>query len=307
MNNATLDTINIAAIGDIHDQWDAEDAAALKALGVDAVLFVGDFGNESVAVVRQIADVDLPKAAIFGNHDAWYSATARGRKHCPYQRPQEDWLRDQMELLDRVHVGYRALAFPELGFSVAGGRPFSWGGSVWKYWDFYHQWFGVSSFEESADRITAAALEAPSDTLIFLGHTGPTGLGDLPEDPCGRDWQPLGGDFGDPDFREAIDRVRASGKHIPLVVFGHMHHHLRHRSDRLRRCVHVEDGTVYYNAASVPRILNTDMGKQRNFSLISLRNGIVEHIALVWVDSDYQIATQKTLYNSDPFTLMDFQ
>lgn len=295
-------TLNIAAIGDIHDQWDAEDAAALKALGVDVVLFVGDFGNESVAVVRQIAELDLPKAAIFGNHDAWYSATERGLKHCPYQRPQEDWLRDQMELLDSVHVGYRALEFPELGLAVAGSRPFSWGGSVWKYWDFYQQWFEVGSFKESADRIAAAALAAQSDTLIFLGHTGPTGLGDLPEDPCGRDWKPLGGDFGDPDFREAIDRVRASGKQIPLVVFGHMHHHLRHRSDRLRRCVHAEDGTVYYNAASVPRILHTDEGKQRNFSLISLRGGIVEKIVLVWVDSDYQIATQKTLYNSDPFT-----
>ena len=40
--------IKIAVIGDIHDQWEEEDGLALKSLGVDLVLFVGDFGDESV-------------------------------------------------------------------------------------------------------------------------------------------------------------------------------------------------------------------------------------------------------------------
>ncbi len=76
-------SIKIAVVGDVHDSWDADDAVALKHLDVDLVLFVGDFGNESVEVVRAIADIDLPKAAIFGNHDAWYSASDWGKSSAP--------------------------------------------------------------------------------------------------------------------------------------------------------------------------------------------------------------------------------
>ncbi|NER07180.1 MAG: TIGR04168 family protein, partial [Okeania sp. SIO3C4] len=41
----------IAIVGDVHDQWEPEDEIALKYLGIDLVLFVGDFGNEAVEVV----------------------------------------------------------------------------------------------------------------------------------------------------------------------------------------------------------------------------------------------------------------
>jgi hypothetical protein len=58
--------IKIAVVGDIHDLWEAEDAIALHELGVDLVLFVGDFGNEAVEVVQMIASIDIPKAAIMG-------------------------------------------------------------------------------------------------------------------------------------------------------------------------------------------------------------------------------------------------
>jgi predicted phosphodiesterase len=81
--------VKIAIVGDIHNQWEVEDAIALQELGVDLVLFVGDFGNEAVEVVRMIASVDLPKAAILGNHDAWYTASDWGRKRCPYDRNKD--------------------------------------------------------------------------------------------------------------------------------------------------------------------------------------------------------------------------
>ena len=42
MNEAKV--IKIVVVGDVHDQWEAEDGAALKHLGVDLVLFVGDLG-----------------------------------------------------------------------------------------------------------------------------------------------------------------------------------------------------------------------------------------------------------------------
>ena len=45
----------------------------------------------------------------------------------------------------------------------------------------------MTSFAESSDRIVAAANSAAYETIIFIGHNGPVGLGDCPEDPCGKD------------------------------------------------------------------------------------------------------------------------
>ncbi|MDY6937818.1 MAG: TIGR04168 family protein [Cyanobacteriota bacterium] len=287
--------IQIAVVGDVHDRWDETDASALKNLGVDLVLFVGDFGNESVSVVRTISQLDLPKATIFGNHDAWYTATPWGRKRCPYQRPQEDWLQEQLDLLEDVRVGYRALDFPELQLSVVGSRPFSWGGSTWKrYRDFYREWFGVTDLEDSIERIVSAAKDATYDRIIFLGHNGPTGLGDLPEDPCGKDWEPIGGDHGDPDFEAAITRVREIGKTIPLVTFGHMHHNLRHTKTQQRRTIDIDRGTIYLNSARVPRTAKD--GKWRSFTLVSMTDTTISQISLAWVDASGRIADEKILY-----------
>lgn len=289
--------IKIAVVGDVHDRWEPEDGEALKRLGVDLVLFVGDFGNESVDVVRAIAQLDIPKAAVFGNHDAWYTATEWGRSQCPYDRQKENWVKQQLDLMGEAHVGYSKRDFPELGVTVVGSRPFTWGGSEWKYNDFYSEWFGVESFEESARRIAGAAADADCENVIFLGHTGPTGLGEAPEDPCGRDWKPLGGDWGDPDFAEAIDRTRSSGKHVPLVTFGHMHHKLRHTKHELRKSVKVSgEGTVYLNAASVPRIVERDCSKLRNFSIVLLENGTVSEASLVWLGEDFAVALEEILY-----------
>ncbi|MEM9245346.1 MAG: TIGR04168 family protein, partial [Cyanobacteria bacterium P01_F01_bin.153] len=57
----------IAVVGDVHDQWLPSDRRILAGLGIDAALFVGDFGNESVEVVRAIAEMPVPKAVVMGN------------------------------------------------------------------------------------------------------------------------------------------------------------------------------------------------------------------------------------------------
>ncbi|MCU0547630.1 MAG: TIGR04168 family protein [Oscillatoriaceae cyanobacterium Prado104] len=295
MNEAKV--IKIAVIGDVHDAWEAEDGEALKHLGVDLALFVGDFGNESVEVVRAIASLDIPKAVVFGNHDAWYTATDWGRSQCPYDRTRENWVKQQLDLMGEAHVGYSKRDFPELNVTVVGSRPFTWGGPEWKYNDFYSEWFGVESFEESARLIAGAAAEADCENVIFLGHTGPTGLGEAAEDPCGRDWKPLGGDWGDPDFAEAIDRTIGSGKHVPLVTFGHMHHKLRHRKKELRKSLSVSaGGTVYVNAASVPRIIDRERDRLRNFSIVLLESGSVSEVSLIWVGDDFAVALEQILY-----------
>ncbi|MDX2096951.1 MAG: TIGR04168 family protein [Leptolyngbyaceae cyanobacterium bins.59] len=291
--------IRIAVVGDVHDLWEEEDEIALNHLGVDLVLLVGDFGNESIEVVRRVAEMALPKAVILGNHDAWYTASDWGRKQCPYDRRKEDRVQQQLDLLGTTHVGYDKLEFPDWKLTVVGGRPFSWGGPVWKNEEFYRQRFGVSSFAESTDRIVTAMTQATSETLILMGHCGPTGLGDQAEDPCGRDWNPIGGDFGDPDLAAAIDQARGMGKQIPLVVFGHMHHHLRHTKTCLRTPIVVDaHNTVYLNSASVPRILRREEGDLRNFSIVTLQEQAVVQASLIWVDQEFQVTSEQILFDS---------
>lgn len=289
---ATTQPMTIAIVGDVHDLWEDIEEEILVALGVDLVLFVGDFGNESVDIVRQIARLTLPKAVILGNHDVWYTATPWGRSKCPYDRKTEDWVQQQLDLLGESHVGYGHLDFPDFGLTVVGSRPFSWGGSQWKYKRFYRERCQVKNFQQSTERIMASVEAAACDTIIFLGHCGPYGLGDRPEDPCGKDWGNgrLGGDYGDPDLTDAIAHTQIMGKKVPLVAFGHMHHALRHRKDCERiKAVMNEDKTLYLNAASVPRIRESEGDRLYNFSLVSLLQGRVTHAKSVWVSRSMDI------------------
>ena len=291
--------VKIAVVGDIHDQWDVEDGMALKHLGVDLVLFVGDFGNESVEVVKTIASLDIPKAAVMGNHDAWYSATEWGRKKCPYDRTKEDWVQKQLDLLGAVQVGYSKLDFPQWNLTVVGGRPFTWGGPEWRFAEICQERYGVSSLDDSADKIVNAVKNANCDNIIFLGHNGPSGLGARAEDPCGKDWHPIGGDFGDPDLAAAISQTLNMNKTVSLVAFGHMHRTLRHTKKLERKAVFKSpEGTIYLNAANVPRIVQENGVKLRNFSLVFLDGGMVTKVALVWVGKDYQVAAEEIFYNS---------
>ncbi len=296
-----MSKIKIAVIGDVHDLWEEDDNLALYRLGVDLALFVGDFGDESVEIVRLVAGLELPKAVVLGNHDAWYSASSWGRQKTPYDRNLEDRVQQQLDLLGASHVGYDKLDFSQFQLAVVGGRPFSWGGSEWKNGHFLNSRYKIDSFQESTDLIVKNVRETTAETIIFLGHNGPFGLGTEPHDICGRDWQLIREDYGDHDFQDAIDTTRNLGKRIPLVTFGHMHHNLRHNNNRLRTRV-VEnklEGTVYLNAACVPRIIKVGSQKRRNFSIVSLTEGKVTDIDLVWVECNSdscQIVDRENLY-----------
>ncbi len=288
--------VKIAVIGDIHDLWELKDNDALKHLEVDLAVFVGDYGNEAVEVVRRIAAVELPKVAVMGNHDAYYSASNKGINNCPYDRTREDWVQLQMDLLGEAHIGFSKKEFSQFGLTIVGGRPFSWGGSKWRYKKFYQDRFGVSGFDDSFDLILAAADEAEHNTIIFVGHAGPYGLGDQADDPCGKDWGKNSADYGDPDFAKAIALTQESGKRVPLVTFGHMHHQLRNKNHIRKRVATDANGTLYFNAANVPRIEETDHGHRRSFSLVTLKQGSIESIVLIWLNEAFETVSEETIY-----------
>ncbi|MCS7291843.1 MAG: TIGR04168 family protein [Gloeomargarita sp. SKYBB_i_bin120] len=287
--------VRLAVVGDVHQQWQAADALALRHLQVDLVLFVGDFGNEAVEVVQQVAALPWPKAVVLGNHDAWYTATDWGRRKCPYDHSREDWFQQQLDLLGDCHVGYRHQEFPALDLTVVGGRPCSWGGSEWQWGPFYQQYFGVDGWESSQARILQAIRQAASSRVILLNHNGPAGLGGQPCDPCGRDWAPVGGDFGDPDLAAALHTARGEGIPIPLVVFGHMHRQLRGNLGQ-RRMVHQDaQGTVYFNAAVVPRIRDG----LHHFGLVTLSATAVQRVSYVWVHPQVGVVETEDLWVND--------
>jgi uncharacterized protein (TIGR04168 family) len=306
--------MRVILVGDVHDQWNEVDEAALAALSPDVVLFVGDYGNENVPVVRRIAKYaetsTASVAAVTGNHDAFYSMTNRGRENCPYNADKIDRVKEQLELLASFNPGYRSIPVKEpFPFAIVGGRPFSWGGPFWKHNRFYRQYFQVHGMSQSAQRIADAVLSAERHRIIFVSHQGPTGLGDQANSPCGRDWgDEPGGDWGDDDLRQGIVAARKAGKAVPLVVFGHMHAVLHGGSSGFRTMLWTErDGpsgqhTVMVNAAVVPRHKKRQSDRRSHqetlcqFTIVEIgSDGYVETVEQVWATARGEIAEARAM------------
>ncbi|XP_052181832.1 uncharacterized protein LOC127794623 isoform X2 [Diospyros lotus] len=293
-------SVRIAVVGDVHDCWNLqEDTKALQLLKPDLVLFTGDFGNENVELVRSIADLEIAKAVILGNHDAWSTQQFAQRR--------KDRVQLQLECLGEEHVGYRRLDYPMLKLSIVGGRPFSSGGQQLFRKRLLATRYGVHDMDGSSKRIYEAALGTQEDhSVIFLAHNGPTGLGSNVNDICGRDWVFGGGDHGDPDLAHAISRLKETTKlSIPLVVFGHMHKDLADGNGLRKMIVVGADNTVYLNGAIVPRVkelgnehatysrsfMNNETplsnqnaeGTVRAFTLVEMLDGKLEKIVETWV------------------------
>lgn len=292
--------LTLAVVGDVHDHWDEESAAALASLGADLVVFVGDFGNENVEIVQEIAAVDNPKRKIImcGNHDAFYSLTARGRQRAvrialmssslknfsttPGNKSAVDQI---LDVLGSSHIGLSSESYPDLGLAFVGGRPFAGASGRWSDVSaFYEKHYGITSLEESAHRIVDLALSQPSDqTLIVVAHNGPAGLGDRRNSICGVDWQLPEVDFGDTDLAEALDAIAAQGRPASLVLFGHMHDSLKGGGRRDMAHVDGSTGTVYLNSAVVPRVKKFDNSTRgHHFLLVNMEGGEVSGARHVW-------------------------
>lgn len=294
-------SVKLVVIGDVHDQWGDEDEIALEYLQPDVVIFVGDIGNENVELIRRIAALSLRKVVVLGNHDAWYSLTSRGRQRAIKAALQSSSLKNFSDNTERIvemldclgddHIGYSVSSARDLGIVLAGGRPFSKGGMHWSaVEEFYRTYYDIHSLDDSTTRILDGFLdEATSDLcLVVVAHNGPAGLGGNQEDPCGIDFMEPADDFGDPDLDDALDIASSCGRIASLVLFGHMHHTLKKGGYRNMVAVDESRGTVYLNAAVVPRVKTVQKGedievKCRHFLQVGLADGQVQDAANVWV------------------------
>ena len=275
--------LRLAIAGDLHGQWDGLDAEVLQQLAPDALLVVGDLADGDVRLPRRLRELTLPVACILGNHDAARDASGRT-------------LARMEQALGELHCGWSLRLLDAPGLAVVGARPGSAGGGYYLSAAVKAHWGELSVFE-SAARISAAAASAPADLpLVLLAHCGPSGLGSGAADPCGRDWKRPACDWGDQDLQEAIVRIRKQ-RPLPLVVFGHMHHRLRHGAGERRSLHQDRQGTVYLNAACVPRHgLGPEGQPIRHFSWVELgSDGVVQLAAQRWFDRHGQVVQEQVL------------
>lgn len=276
--------LQLAIAGDLHNQWDHSDEELLLTLAPDGVLVVGDLSNGQARIPLALARLPLPLACVLGNHDGGRDASG-------------EVLRRQLDLLGERHCGWGLRELKPPGLAVVGARPATSGGG-------YHlsqpmrAVYGPVELEESVERICSAALGAdPTLPLVVLAHCGPSGLGSEASDPCGRDWKPPACDWGDKDLALAIARIRRD-RPLPLVVFGHMHHQLRRGGGERLTFLQDRQGTMYLNAASVPRHGVDEYGRPlRHLSWVQLGSkGEVRRVAHRWYGLDGTLLYEQLLW-----------
>ena len=150
--------------------------------------------------------------------------------------------------------------------------------------------YGPISEEESVNKILKCSEKVIKDLpLIFMSHAGPSGLGSDPNSICGKDWKEPYCDWGDRDLAVAITEIQKKRK-IDLVIFGHMHNHLK-RNRGLRKMFKMDkEGTAYLNSAIVPRYKNNKEGELFiNFSWVEFVNNKLTHISHRWYSQSGEI------------------
>lgn len=309
-------TAKIVCVGDIHGQWNEDDERALHALHPDLVLFVGDYGDEDVRVTKRISEfatsTDFSVATVFGNHDAFFTASHGGRRRAPYDKSKMCRVTEQMEMLRPFDVSYRSVGFEELRISICGGRAFSVGGPNWKHSEFYRKYVGIENMKHSVRKMKEAVQSSQYPTVVFLSHSGPVGLGSKSSDPCGKDWGDFpGGDYGDEDLRAAIEVARDEGLRVPLAVFGHMHKQLNGNKGKRTMVTAEPDGdsggeTVMVNAAVVPRhrIGPHSNSSLHHFQIVQIGDkGCVESVTESWVTPSGEIAESDIIFEVSPLPM----
>ncbi len=267
----------IAIIGDIHSFWDKTDTAFFSKKHTDYIFFVGDLPNrlhgKASKTASLISKVTVPGYFFPGNHDAvtipqliaeilqtpiWAHLFARNQ--C--KRVQK--LRMQLKPIQLCQYNVVELNLAGRPVSMICGRPHSMGGTSISMRPYLQQQFQVSTISDSVKIFEKLLAQTQSNDLIFLGHNGPSGLGEHATDIWGNDFQKHAGDFGDTDLEQAIRIAKNMGKRPLAVIAGHMHHHIQKENNLIgqRKKVVTKEDCIYINAAKVPRIFAGEkMGK----------------------------------------------
>lgn len=276
---------SIGIIGDLHSAWDDADVAYFNRSPYQLLLFTGDLGastkEDGARIAKAISRLERDVLVMPGNNDAaQYSALAA---ELAYRQGAKSLLRGLAgaeRTPEAKLCGYSSHRFTigERELTVIAGRPFSMGGPQLTFAQELAREHGVTSLEQSAERIAELIERAPTREVIVLSHNGPAGLGGAAHSMWGRDFAEPALDWGDPDLAQALEQARARGTHRVLaVIAGHMHSPIRGGAERELEAV--RDGTLYLNPARVPRVFEREDGH------------VVRHHVELTLQSDHARAT----------------
>ncbi|CBI25633.3 unnamed protein product, partial [Vitis vinifera] len=258
-------SVRIAVVGDVHDDWNLqEDTKALQFLQPDLVLFTGDFGNENVELVRSVANLEMAKVVILGNHDAWTTQQFSGKK--------KDGVQLQLECRGHSHP-YECKHLVKL-------IPRSWDSDFVKGSPILGETFCSFIYDNNNLGILVPIVD--QDATKHYLHVSLMRCNKyiysvmFTKASCGT------------DLAQAISHLKETTKFsIPLVVFGHMHKELAHGNGHRKMIVVGEDDTTYLNGAIVPRVktLINEQGTStiRAFTVVEILDGRLDKIAETWV------------------------
>lgn len=255
--------MKLAVIGDVHSHWSVEDSQYFNQGHYDALLFVGDLGTlrpgRDVATAKELAKLTCPAFLIPGNHDATsipgllseiagapVAAPGTGGRH---QR-RMDKFREALGPVTVTGYSVHELRFDGEAVDLLSARPHAMGGGL-NFAPYLRREFGVRTMAESTKKLKDLVDESRQERIVFLGHNGPAGLGEAADSMFGCDFKREACDWGDPDLAAAIQYAREQGKTVLCVLAGHMHH--RTKQGKQRPWSAELDGTLYLNAAKVPR------------------------------------------------------
>lgn len=285
------DRARIGIIGDLHGHWDDWDARYFNASSYALLLFTGDLGSgtrdDGVRIARSLGRLARPALIMPGNNDVRHApeiAAELGHQrgltalfrlasaHLPGSEPPAPQARLCGYSLHPIVLGTRRL-------TLLAARPYAMGGGELSFAELLRP-HGVTDMASSTRKLCQLVEQAPCDELLVLAHNGPSGLGDAAEDLWGADFRPGAGDWGDPDLSAALAHARQRGKRVLAVIAGHMHSPTRGGATRaFRRDV---AGTLYVNAARVPRIRDDASGTVRHHVALEL-DARGAHVTEIWV------------------------
>ncbi|MFN3603357.1 MAG: metallophosphoesterase [Leptonema sp. (in: bacteria)] len=264
--------MKLALFGDIHHFFDDKDVQYFNNSDFDFLIFTGDlpdFFHLRKKIYKVLRKLKKKSYLIWGNHDGFSFLEVVGEIF------KKNFLRVKEKDFNKIETRLKRLQ-NELGENfVCGGfqieklndslalflvRPHSIGGDSIAYKEYLKKKYIIYDLESSflkMKKLLHEYLEKNTlRTLIFLGHNGPHGLGNLPYDLWGCDFNPQLGDFGDKDYTKIIQYAQSLNIQIPLVIGGHMHHKLSKqiKEQRERKSIAKLNNTYYINPAKVPRI-----------------------------------------------------
>ncbi|PJZ70058.1 hypothetical protein CH373_09680 [Leptospira perolatii] len=264
--------LSLAVVGDIHGFWNQSDVEYFSTSSYDGIFFVGDLGNRNpknqFEIAKSISQIRKPKYLIPGNHDTtsifqllgeisgwnpiWTKGSVFGQKY--------RFKKLVSNLGDVRLCGYSVHSdFENYGIQILGARPFSMGARL-NFQPYLKSVYRINTLEESTEKLVSLSKEIGSTSeILVLAHNGPFGLGERPVDIWGCDFKKEGGDWGDRDLQDFLKHCNNSLTRVPVVIAGHMHHHARHLRNSRTWCVKKE-GTLFVNAARVPRIFKDKDG-----------------------------------------------